>query len=305
MLSRRELLLLRAMYLHGTVTAASASIHISQPAASALLRDLETRLGFALFSRENRRLCLTSQGRALLPEVLHALSGMEAVDRLASDIRKGAADRLTIGAVAVVSSMLLPSALALVRKSFPKVAIAVRAGTALEIVDMAVDHRIDLGIIIVRTDTVSERVCRDRLRPLSLYAVVHKHHPLAQSERAITLASVAECGLIALSPALPAGLATLRAMETAGVEYRPFLEVSQSIAACELAAQCLGVAVVEALGAQYAQREGLVVKHLLTDEDAELALVFPRDKPLEGAGLELRTALKASTGEVFPSQRGK
>lgn len=116
------------MYQQGTVTAAAASIHMTQPAASALLKDMETRVGFALFSRENRRLQLTSQGRSLMPEVLNALSGMESVDRLVSNIRKGAADRLSIGAVAVASSMLLPQALVTVRRAHPGITFTVRAG---------------------------------------------------------------------------------------------------------------------------------------------------------------------------------
>ncbi|MCD2512212.1 LysR family transcriptional regulator [Comamonas endophytica] len=290
MLSRRELLLLRAMYQQGTVTAAAHSIHMTQPAASALLKDMETRLGFALFSREHRRLHLTSQGRALIPEVLNALSGMESVDRLASDIRRGASDRLSVGAVAVAASMLLPQALLGVRRAYPHVTFTVRAGSGLEIIEMAVDHRIDLGIVI-GASAPNERVHKEALAAVSLFAIFHPDHPLAEA-RSVTLAQVAALGLIALSPALPAGLATQRAFEGQGLDYRPLLEVAQSFTACELAGQQLGVAVVESLGARYAQRMGLVARHLLTMHDAALSLVSPRDRPLEGPSLCLRDALR-------------
>ncbi|MET1113741.1 MAG: LysR family transcriptional regulator [Comamonas sp.] len=292
MLSRRELLLLRAMYQRGTVTAAAHSIHMTQPAASALLKDMETRLGFALFSRESRRLHLTSQGRALIPEVLNALSGMESVDRLASDIRKGATDRLSVGAVAVAASMLLPQALVEVRRAYPRITFTVRAGSGLEIIEMAVDHRIDLGIVI-GSSAPNDRVVKEALAAVSLFAVFHPDHPQADA-RALTLAEVAALGLIALSPALPAGLATQQAFEGQGLEYRPLMEVAQSFTACELAGQQLGVAVVESLGARYAQRMGLVARHLLTMDEAALSLVSPRDRPLEGASLCLRDALRAA-----------
>ncbi|WP_111881887.1 LysR family transcriptional regulator [Paracidovorax anthurii] len=290
MLSRRELSLLRAMYQQGTVTAAAASIHMTQPAASALLRDMETRLGFALFSRDNRRLQLTSQGRSLIPEVLNALSGIEAVDRLASDIRKGATDRLTVGAVAVASSMLLPQALVTVRKAYPDITFTVRAGSALEIVEMAVDHRIDLGIVI-GSSAPNDRVFKEQLAAVSLFAVFHPQHPRAKARR-VSLSDVTGLGLIALSTALPAGLATQQAILKSGLEYRPLMEVAQSFTACELAGERLGVAVVESLGARYARRMGLVAKPLLNMKDSELAIVAPRDRPLDGAGLCLRNALK-------------
>lgn len=278
------------MYQHGTVTAAAAAIHMTQPAASALLRDMETRLGFALFSRDNRRLQLTSQGRALIPEVLNALSGIEAVDRLAADIRQGASHRLTVGAVAVAASMLLPQALVTVRQAYPDITFTVRAGSALEIIEMAVDHRIDVGIVI-GSSAPNDRVFKEQLAAVSLFAVLHPSHPRARARR-IALDEVTRMGLIALSPALPAGLATQQAILKSGLDYRPLMEVAQSFTACELARQQLGVAVVESLGARYAERMGLVAKPILTMKDSELAIVAPKDRPLEGAALCLREALR-------------
>ncbi|AZS79409.1 LysR family transcriptional regulator [Achromobacter spanius] len=308
MLNRRELLLLRAMYRHDTVTAAAASVNMTQPAASALLRDMETRLGFALFSRENRRLHLTSQGRALIPEVLNALAGIEAVDRLAVDIRQGALARLDVGAVAIAASSLLPPALASMRQAHPSVAVTVRAGTALEIIEMAVDHRIDLGIIIGAPSDI-DRVSSQRLAPLGLHAVMAQDHPWAR-ESALTLEEVANAGPIVLAPALPAGRATRQALEARGLPYRPIIEVAQSSAACALAAQGLGVAIVESLGAQYAERQGLVARHLLSLEDPVLAVVWSKDRAMSGpaqllqAGLAEQARLTTQAGGTFGPQPG-
>ncbi|OZI18990.1 LysR family transcriptional regulator [Bordetella genomosp. 9] len=288
MLNRRELALLRAMYQHQTVTAAAASIHMAQPAASALLRDLETRLGFALFSRENRRLQLTSQGRALLPEVLNALAGIEAVDRLARDIRHGSATRLAIGAVAISASSLFPAALARLRRGHPDVAVTMRAGTALEIVDMAVDHRIDLGIII--GSSPDERVDMQVLSTLSLFCVLRPDHPLAARKR-LSLREAVRDQAIVLGTALPAGRATARALEAAGLSHMPTVEVMQSSAACALVAAGVGIAIVESLGAIYAQRQGLSAIRLMRVDDLALRLVWPRHRGVSPPAAELRRCL--------------
>jgi len=278
------------MYRLDTVTAAAASVNMTQPAASALLRDMETRLGFALFSRENRRLHLTSQGRALIPEVLNALAGIEAVDRLAVDIRQGALARLDVGAVAIAASSLLPPALAGVRRAHPAVAVTVRAGTALEIIEMAVDHRIDLGIIIGSPPDI-DRVSSLRLAPLGLHAVMAKNHPWAK-KATLTLDEVAEAGPIVLAPALPAGRATRQALEARGLPYRPIIEAAQSSAACALAAEGLGVAIVESLGAHYAERQGLVARQLLALEDPVLAVVWSRDRAMSAPAHLLQAGLE-------------
>lgn len=307
MFNRRELLLLRAMYRHDTVTAAAASVNMTQPAASALLRDMETRLGFALFSRENRRLHLTSQGRALIPKVLNALAGIEAVDRLAVDIRQGALARLDVAAVAIAASSLLPPALAGVRRAHPSVAVTVRAGTALEIIEMAVDHRIDLGIIIGSPPDI-DRVSSLRLAPLGLHAVMPKDHPWAR-KATLTLDEVAEAGPIVLAPALPAGRATRQALEARGLPYRPIIEAAQSSAACALAAQGLGVAIVESLGAHYAERQGLAARRLLALEDPVLAVVWSRDRAMSAPaqvlqeGLANEARMWLSRGEAAADER--
>ncbi|AOB31533.1 LysR family transcriptional regulator [Bordetella sp. H567] len=288
MVTRRELALLRAMYQHETVTAAAASINMTQPAASALLRDLEIRLGFALFSRENRRLHLTSQGRALLPEVLNALAGIEAVDRRARDIRHGSTSRLAIGAVAISASSLFPAALARLRRMHPDVAVTVRSGTALEIIDMAVDHRVDLGIIIGSGQ--DPRVDMRTLSKLSLFCIMRPDHPYAARKR-LTLKEVAREQPIVLGTALPAGRATARALEAAGMAHMPTVEVMQSSAACALVGAGVGIGIVESLGAVYARRQGLAARRLMRVDDLALSLVWPRQRGMSQPAEDMKACL--------------
>lgn len=51
---------------HGSFTRAAEELHLSQPALSATIRELERRLGFTLFDRTSRRVALTREGRSFL-----------------------------------------------------------------------------------------------------------------------------------------------------------------------------------------------------------------------------------------------
>lgn len=53
---------------HGSFTAAARGIHLSQPGVSSRVRRLETALGVRLVDRSVRRLTLTREGEAFLPE---------------------------------------------------------------------------------------------------------------------------------------------------------------------------------------------------------------------------------------------
>lgn len=51
---------------HGSFTRAAAELNISQPALSAMVKEMERRLGFRLFARTSRRVGMTREGQALL-----------------------------------------------------------------------------------------------------------------------------------------------------------------------------------------------------------------------------------------------
>ena len=67
MLSLRTARLFVASADAGTLTAAAKRLHVSQPAATKSLAQLEADLGGALFERAGRKLVLTRMGEALLP----------------------------------------------------------------------------------------------------------------------------------------------------------------------------------------------------------------------------------------------
>src|SRR5438445_11486857 len=76
----RHLRLVAAVADVGSLTRAGDQLHLTQPALSHQLRDIESRLGTALFLRVGKRLVLTPAGGRLLTtatEVLERLEGVE------------------------------------------------------------------------------------------------------------------------------------------------------------------------------------------------------------------------------------
>ena len=61
----RQLEAFRAVMVWQTVTRAAEALHVSQPAVTRLIADLEESVGFQLFSRIRGRLHPTAEGEAL------------------------------------------------------------------------------------------------------------------------------------------------------------------------------------------------------------------------------------------------
>ena len=81
----RQLEAFRAVMLYRTVTLASEMLHISQPATTRLLADLESSLRIKLFDRVKGRLHPTVEAQALYEEVQRSLVGMDRIARAADE----------------------------------------------------------------------------------------------------------------------------------------------------------------------------------------------------------------------------
>jgi DNA-binding transcriptional LysR family regulator len=71
----------------GSFRAAADHLNVSQPALSAQVRELERRLGFALFKRTSRHVELTVEGALFLGNARRIIMETEFINRAARDIR--------------------------------------------------------------------------------------------------------------------------------------------------------------------------------------------------------------------------
>jgi DNA-binding transcriptional LysR family regulator len=82
-----------------SVRAASEQLHVTQPAISRQIQDLEQAIGAALFERTPRGLTLTAAGEAYLSEAREILARVDAANRLARQIAAGLHGHLRLGFV--------------------------------------------------------------------------------------------------------------------------------------------------------------------------------------------------------------
>lgn len=83
----KDMRLFLAIAEENNLTRAAQKNGYTQSAASHMLRNIETELGFSLFSRSQRGLALTRNGEALLPPIRRTLAAAEYFDQTAASIR--------------------------------------------------------------------------------------------------------------------------------------------------------------------------------------------------------------------------
>ena len=287
-MNKREMALFEAVGRTGSVTLAAAATGMSQPAASAMLKSLEDKLGFALFSRAKRRLALTAEARMLLPEIVHALAAMDNAERVAASMRGGANARLEVGAVAAVGASILPGAMAWLQAQEPGVRVSVRTDMTLGVAGLASDQRIDIGIVI--GSAALPNVGQRTLARLNLQAVMPAGHPLARRKR-LALADLADTPYISLSRHLQVGALTARQFEQERLPFLPVIEVNQYSAACAFAERGLGVAILDSMSGLYARRHGLSVVPVDGEGGLDLDVLWPLNRGLGRVARQLEAGL--------------
>ena len=140
---------------------AADRLHVSHPALSQQIRDLEDELGLKLFERNSRQVELTEIGRVFLVGARRALEAAKQAVTVAQEAAKGERGRLLIGCLGPLVSSFLPNALARFREERPLVEVTVSHMHARAQVEALLDGSIMLGMGYF--DTVTDEDERDQL----------------------------------------------------------------------------------------------------------------------------------------------
>jgi DNA-binding transcriptional LysR family regulator len=146
MIKLRQIEVLYAILSTGSVTAAADVLHVSQPAVSKILRQAERQLGFRLFAHEANRLRATEEALALYREIEKIFPRVEAVQRLADNLGRGAGKTLRIVVLPSLAQTLLPATLAAFQSAHPALNIELHTRHTQELVNSLILRDADLGL---------------------------------------------------------------------------------------------------------------------------------------------------------------
>ena len=132
----------------GNLTRAAAQLHLTQPAVSLQIKNLQETLGMALFVRGSHGLALTRDGRALLPHAERALAAAGDVERAAAALRQEVRGRLRIGTILDPQFLRLGGFLKQLVETYPQIETALRHGMSGWVAQQVRAQELDVGYYI-------------------------------------------------------------------------------------------------------------------------------------------------------------
>lgn len=130
----------------GNLTRAAERLHISQPAVSKQLRELEKSLGMALFHRLSKGVRLTEGGEILLEYARQIFALENEAERALNELRHLTRGHLAIGASTTIGVYLLPEICTRFRTQFPGIEVQLIIANTHEVQQRLLNNEVDLGL---------------------------------------------------------------------------------------------------------------------------------------------------------------
>lgn len=270
MLSQRSLEVFREVMLYGSLVGAAQHMRISQPAVSRHISDLELQTGLTLFRRSGNRATPTKEAFGLLAEIDRAFIGLREIEAQVRRIASGEVESITVAAMPVVATTMLPEVVATLSGEFQASNIELQSAHSTHIIPRVRGGSYALGIVSLRQPTAGVRVMwRDSF---PYYCLLPHDDPLAAKD-VIRPDDLAGRNLIGYAETAMSGVMLDRALS--GVSPPPIIRmrVHLSKTTWALVENECGIAIVDAFAAHVHRSRGGIVRKFDSEAKFNLTLI--------------------------------
>lgn len=141
----RHMRIFQKIYETQSVTRAAEALHMTQPAVTRALQELEKYYGLRLFERLNRRLTVTEAGRRMYDYALHLTETFDTMEKSLRDWERQGV--LRVGASVSLGCSLLPQLARTFQEEHPGVEVRVRIANGELLRRDLLENRLDLALL--------------------------------------------------------------------------------------------------------------------------------------------------------------
>lgn len=235
----RHMRIFQKIYETQSVTRAAEALHMTQPAVTRALQELEKYYGLRLFERLNRRLTVTEAGRRMYDYALHLTETFDTMEKSLRDWERQGV--LRVGASVSLGCSLLPQLARTFQEEHSGVEVRVRIANGELLRRDLLENRLDLALLEGEENGADLMLTPFAAGEMAL--IVPPGHPLARAGGA-TLAQAAAYPLLLRET----GSATRRFLDqllmSRGLAVQPVWESASTQALLSAVREGLGITLV-------------------------------------------------------------
>ena len=276
----------------GSFTAAARVLHLSQPALSAAIKDLENELGTALVERLGRSVIPTSAGQALEPHARRAVAELRAGEATVAAVLGLQAGTLRTSCLPTLATDPMAGAVGALRQRFPAIKVDILGPeNSQELVAQLRTGRCEIGLASEGIRSMDLMVA-----PAGTQQLTWILPPGSRCSADPQLEELATHPIVTFPRGASMRTVLDQAFEEAGLEPTVAVEVAARDAVIPLVLSGAGIALVPEPVAQVAEARGArraSVHHHLSRQ----LVVLHRASPLSPAAACLKALLCSSVPE--------
>jgi DNA-binding transcriptional LysR family regulator len=254
MLTLRQIEVIRAIMITGTVAGAAKLLNVSAPGLSRLMKHTETSLGVRLFDGRNGRFVPTAQANGIFEQVNTIFTKVEDLRDAIGRLETGVSQELRIGSVPSIANVMVPRAIERVRHRHSDLVIDINTLKIEEAIDYLLLGKGEVVAISSRFDHPS--LTFEPLASGELFCIVPEGHTLAGLE-VISAEEIVRYPLIGIDPNDPYGRIMSNIFRERGLPYEITIRARFGITVCALVKAGLGIAVIDQFTVAYGAASGL------------------------------------------------
>ena len=162
-------------------TKAAEALHMTQPAVTFQIRQLEDHFNTRLFDRTHNRIDLTEAGHIVFEYAERIFEHYAEMENAVREMTGEISGAITLGASTTIAEYMLPALLGDFKAKYPDVHLRLKVTNTEGIVSMVENNIIDLGV--VEAPVANKNLLVEVCRIDQLVAIVPTGHPLAGKSR--------------------------------------------------------------------------------------------------------------------------
>ena len=161
---------------HLSFAKAAETLHVSAPAITMQIKELEAEVGMPLFERQGRKVSLTTSGEYMLVYARKILALLKDAEDATARLKRIETGKLTIGMVDT-TTYFIPAMLRRFLNEHEGIELVLKVGNRLELIQWLQNSEVDIAIMGSPSSEISTRAEPFAANPLVF--VASPDHPLA------------------------------------------------------------------------------------------------------------------------------
>ncbi|RVH94789.1 LysR family transcriptional regulator [Sinorhizobium medicae] len=255
-LTLRQIEVIRAVMIAGTIAGAARLMNVAQPGVSRTMRHIESALGIKLFVRKAGRYVPTAEARNVFAQLQEVHRKVDDLQFSIGQLERGRGVELALGSVPSIANAMVPQAIATLMRRHPDIRInfdILRIEEAIDYLLLGKGELVAMSYHLSHPSITFEPLSRGHL-----VCIAAREHPIAE-RTSISAREIAGHPLIGLDPRDPYGAIIAGIFESEGLEYHTPIRARFGTTVCALVRRNLGIAVVDAFTVGDMTDQGLAV----------------------------------------------